>query len=200
MVARLAEGDRSQRALAHAARGFDVEGIGARLKIDQERQPFSPCALRGLAHGENARRIDRDRLGQIDMLAGIDRGASLFGMEIRRRFDRHGVQIAELEQGFVAGERGEAAVLRHAEFLAKRLGLRGKVIGGGGDFIASVSEKQLADPGSASAAADHSQANLLARCGAQRQAGAGQSQSGGGAAFEDGAARDAAVVHARAFH
>ena len=68
---------------------------------------FSVAFLPALADGQAAGHVDGDGLGDVDVLAGLDGGRRLLGMEVGRGLDDHGVELA-LQEFLVAGKAGEA--------------------------------------------------------------------------------------------
>ena len=71
-------------AVVHGLDGVLIELVGARLEIHQEAELLRGGLLAALGDGQAAGHIHGDRLGQIDMLARLDAGRGLLGMEVRR--------------------------------------------------------------------------------------------------------------------
>ena len=99
--------DLADLAVMHGLDGFLVELVGAGLEIHQEAELLRGGLLAALADGEAAGHIHGNRLGHIDVLAGVHRGGGLLGMEVRRAFDDHRVELL-LEQLAVAGQAGDS--------------------------------------------------------------------------------------------
>ncbi len=95
---RLAKDILPNRPLVHAADGLDIMGIGPRLEIDQKAAFFGSCRLAAGLNRLTSRHIDRNRLGQIDMLARIDGRLSLLGMKIRRRLNHDRIHFGTFQQ------------------------------------------------------------------------------------------------------
>ena len=86
------------------------------------------------------------------MFAGLDRGGSLFGMEIGRADDGDRLQLA-FEQLAAARQPREPSGSRHAQFFAGRLRFVRKIIGDRRDIVTAMLGEQPGDPGAACAAA-----------------------------------------------
>ena len=80
--------------------------------------------------------IDRDGLGDVDVLAGRHGGRRVLRVEVRRALDRHGVHF--LQQLQVAFEAGEAVGLGDPELLAGVVDAVLEVVGHGDDVVAAV--------------------------------------------------------------
>jgi hypothetical protein len=92
----------------------------------------------------------------------------LFRVKVRRRLNRHGVQLL-LQQPPVTGQAREAFGCRHIELVARRIDAVLKVIGQGDDVVVPVPGKELRDPRSPPAAADHPDIDLGVGLGASNQ-------------------------------
>ncbi len=90
------------------------------------------------------------------MLAGLERGGGLLGMEVRRALDGHGIEPA-LEQGAIPVESGEAGSGLHRELVAQLLDAVGEVVVQRNHLRVGVLLEQTADEPSAPAASDDSQ-------------------------------------------
>ena len=93
------------------------------------------------------------------MLPGVNRSGRLFRVKVRRRLDRHGVQLL-LQQTPVTGQAREAFGCRHIELIACGIHAVLKVIGQGDDVIVPILGKEFRDPRSTSAATDHADIDL----------------------------------------
>ena len=87
------------------------------MEIDQETKLLRGGLLAALGDGQAAGHIHGDRLGQVNVLAGVHGGGGLLRMEIGRAFDHHRVELL-LQQLAVAGEPGVALSGRDVEFRA----------------------------------------------------------------------------------
>ena len=66
-------------------------------KSTRKHRFFAVAFAAALLNGRAAGHVHRDRLGQVDVLARSDGVGRLRRVEVRRRLDRHGVQLL-LEQ------------------------------------------------------------------------------------------------------
>jgi hypothetical protein len=105
------------------------------------------------------RHVNGDGLGQVDVLAGGDRVGRLGGVEERRGFNCHGLQLL-LEEPAITGEAREAARRRNAKLVAHPVDTVGEVVGSREDVVAAMLPEQIGDPAAASAAADDAQVHF----------------------------------------
>ena len=152
----------AQRAIAHAPPHLEHRGVARQLIVDEETELFLRRQAARLADEQGAGHVHRDRLGHVDMLAGVHRGAGLLGVEIRDVLDHHGLDAA-VEQPLVAVQSGEPARRVHLQRLAGFPGHLGEVVGDGVKLIAAVFVEQVGQPQAASAAADEADFDLARR-------------------------------------
>ena len=94
VVVDVPEHRRADVAAMHARGRFAKERVAARLEV-HEHVARRPCGFDGTLDREAAGHVDRDRLGQVEVLAGLQHGNRLLGMEVRRAFDGHGIELAD---------------------------------------------------------------------------------------------------------
>ena len=80
-------------AVVHGLHGLLVKLVGAGLEIHQEAELLGGGLFAALGDGLAAGHVHGNRLGEIDMFAGINRGGGLLGMEIGRALDDDGVEL-----------------------------------------------------------------------------------------------------------
>ena len=155
-------------AVMHSLHRVLVELVGARLEIHLETELLRGGLLAALGDGLAAGDIDRNRLGEIDMLARVDSGGGLFGMEVRGALNDYRVELL-LQQLAVAGEPGVAVGGGHVELRPRLIRVVLEVIRDGHNVVASVLLEQVGDPFAAVAAADEADINLRVRLGATHE-------------------------------
>ena len=136
-----------------------IELVGARLEIHLEAELFRGGLLAALGNGLAAGHIDGNGLGEIDMLAGLDRGGGLFGMEIRRALDDDRVELL-LQQLAIRGKPGIAVGGGHIELSPCLIRVVLEVICDRNEVIAPVLLEQVGDPFAPAAAANEPDINL----------------------------------------
>ena len=132
--------------LEHAADRLLVGLVGPGLEIDQEAELLLRRFLAAVGDRLAPGHIDGERFGDVNMLAGVHRGRCLLGMKVRRRFDRHGVQLL-LQQPLVAGQPGVPACSGNLQLSAEIIHTIPEVIGGRYNVITPVAGKKLGNPG-----------------------------------------------------
>src|SRR5208337_5256505 len=78
--------------LVYLVQSLDVEIIGPGLEVAQVDEFPGYGLLPGFADDHAAGDVNGHGLGEIKMLACINRGGSLFGVEVGRGLDHHGIQ------------------------------------------------------------------------------------------------------------
>ena len=103
-IARHAALQPADRTLVDPPQRLVVEVVGPGLEVDQvDELPGRGLPAR-LGDGHAAGHVHGHRLGEVDVLAGLDRGRGLLGMEVGRALDHHRVE-RRVEQPLVARER-----------------------------------------------------------------------------------------------
>ena len=125
---------------------LDVDRIGGYLVIDEEAEVLPGGEFSGGLDGQTARRVDGDRLGDVDVAAGGHGGRGLLGIEAgdiqhAQRLD------AAVQHLLIARQAREAARLVHAEGLAAGMDEVREVVGHGEELVPAVVPKQLFDAG-----------------------------------------------------
>ena len=120
----------AETAVPNASHDLAVDRIGGHLVIDEEAKVLLRGEFSGGPDGQAARRVDGDRLGEVDVAAGGDGGRGLLGIEAgdvqhAQRLD------AAVEDLLIARQAREAARLVHAEGLAAGVDEIGKIVGDG---------------------------------------------------------------------
>jgi hypothetical protein len=144
--------------LMHAPQRLHVERVHPRLEIDQEAAFLLPGGLAAVLNAQAPRDVDRNGLGEIDVLAGVDAGGRLLGVEVGRGNDRHGIHLVQKLQ--IAFEPGVAIGRGHTDFVAKTIRAILEVVRCRDDVVSAMGLEELGDPGAASAAADDAQIDL----------------------------------------
>ena len=160
--------DLADLAVVHGLHRLLVELVGARLEIHQEAELLRGGLLAALGDGLAAGHIHGNRLGQIDMLARLDSGGGLFGMEVGRALDHHGVELL-LQQLAITGKPGIAVGGGHIELRPRLIRVVLEVVRHGDKVVAPVLLEQVGDPLPAVAAADQADINLRVGLGAAHQ-------------------------------
>ena len=88
----------------------------------------APAALGGRPDGVAVGDGEAQRLLAVDGKPGVERGHHVLAVQVQRRGDDHGVQIAPLEQGPVIGEGDHGTARDRCQLLEP---LRVHVAGGG---------------------------------------------------------------------
>ena len=154
---------------------------------------------------QRARHVDGHRLGHVDVQAGLDGGGGVFGEEVGRRFQDHGLHAA-FDQPLVGRQAGEALRLVGAQRRAGLFRAVREVVGRRHELVAAVLLEEPGDPASPAAAADQADLDLAADLGGRRAGFGldcgcrGQGDAGGRGLLEERATRDGGVlVHGDAF-
>ena len=152
----------------HDAHRFLIGRMGAGLEIHQKDQFLLRGFAPALGHGLAAGHVHRNGLGAINVLAGLNRRGGLFRVEIRRRHNRHRVELL-FQQALVSGEAGEAPGLVHLELFSRRLRLVREIIRHRHQVVMAVFQEQVGDPRAAPAAADEAEVDFGIALGAAGQ-------------------------------
>jgi len=170
LVGRVGIDDPADLAGVDAFHDLLVGRMGPGLEIREERQLLRGRLLAAVGDRLAAGNVHGDRFGEIDMLAGGDRGGGLLGMEVGRALDHHGVQLL-VDQLLVAGESGKPLVRRHAELVAGIVRLVLEVIEHRDHVVAAVFLEQVGNPRAASAATDQADVDPRVGVGAAHELG-----------------------------
>ena len=146
----------------HAANRLPVELAGSGLEINEHDAAFFRSFAARVGDRLATGHVHGDRLGTVDMAAGIDPGQGLPRMEVGRAFDDDGVRPG-VEQPLVARQAAEGMVLGHAQLSSCVPGAIGKIIGRGHELVSAVLLEEIGDPLSSPAAADQAEGDLGVR-------------------------------------
>ena len=164
----------------HAAHRFLIELAGSGLEIDQHHALLlGPLAAR-LGHRLAAGHVDGDRLGGVDVAAGIDAGHAPAPDGSKAGYDDDGIRPG-VQHPLVARQAAEGAILGHAQPLGRGLGAIGKIVRRGHELVSAMLLEQVGDPISPRAAPDQAERDLgvrfrgrdLLRFGDQKSRGSG---------------------------
>ena len=178
--------------------GFDgvlVELVGAGLEIHQEAELVRGGLFAALGDGLAAGDVHGNGLGEIDVLAGINRGGGLLGMEIGRALDDDGVELLFQELA-VARKAGVAVGGGDLKLLARSVGVVREVVRHRNEVVTAVLLEEVGDPFAAVAAADEADVDLRVGLGPAEQGGLydRKGQYRGAGAGDETAAGDGIVV------
>ncbi len=158
MVNRLTKNKLSQCTISNTFKRFNVELIGAGLKIHKEAL-FIPRRLpAAFSDTFTARYIHGDGLGDIYMLTGVHPGSSLLRMKIRRTLNRYCIDL--FNEPAVTKKAGITPGLRNIEFPAAIINPVLEIIRNGNDIVSAMLFKQTGYPRPPAAAANYAQVNL----------------------------------------
>jgi len=107
--------------MADTPDNLHVHRIGRQLEVHQHAELLEGREFAGSENLHGAGHVHRDRFGEINMQAGLNRRACLFREKARHVFKRDRLDAA-LDQFLITRQRREPAARFHAERFAARVG------------------------------------------------------------------------------